>query len=190
MIRTSDNIEIRPGDFAAVRSFGWVSNLIATGEEAAYWITSAERRQKRKEVGKWTHAIQYIGGPDDLIIEAEPGGAQIRPFHYAEGWCLWSSGRPAFALTDAQRLATPAVAERYKDVGYSFLDYDAIALHSIGFDADWLRSYIETTKHQICSQLVDQIQHDLGQHLFTDERWPGFVDPLDIAIVISESALA
>lgn len=38
MIRTLDNVIAEPGDFAAVRTHGWVSNLIATGEEAAYWI--------------------------------------------------------------------------------------------------------------------------------------------------------
>jgi hypothetical protein len=190
MIRSSDNVVVEPGDFAAVRSFGWVSNLIATGEEAAYWITSAERRQKRKEVGKWTHAIFYMGGPHDLILEAEPGGARIRPFRYDTKDCLWSSGRPALALTPAQRLAAPDVARKYEHVGYSFLDYDAIALHALGSDAEFLRLYIAATKHQICSQLTDQCRLDLGSHLYADDRWPGFVDPLDIAIVISESALA
>lgn len=190
MLRSSDNVVVRPGDFAAVRSFGWVSNLIATGEEAAYWITSAERRQKRKEVGKWTHAIFYLGGPDDLILEAEPAGAVIVPFHYETRYCLWSSGRPALDLTDEQRLAAPGVGKQYEGTPYSFLDYDAIALHSLGLDADWLRDYIGDHGHQICSQLADQCRLDLGSHLFADDRWPGFVDPLDIAIVISESALS
>ena len=190
MIRSSDNVIVQPGDFAAVRSYGWVSNLIATGEEAAYWITSAERRQKRREIGKWTHAIFYVGGPDDLILEAETGGAQIVPFHYATQDVLWSSGRPALDLTPAQRLAAPDVARKYDGVPYSFLDYDAIALHSLGLDAEWLASYIASSKHQICSQLADQCRLDLGSHLFADDRWPGYVDPLDIAIVISDSALA
>lgn len=190
MIRSSDNVVVQPGDFAAVRTAGWVSNLIATGEEAAYWITSAERRQKRKEVGKWTHAIFYMGGPEDLILEAEAGGAQVRSFHYDTQDCLWSSGRYELDLTDAQRAQAMETGWRYHNVPYSFLDYDAIALHSLGLDASWLEDYIKSTKHEICSQLVDQCRLDLGSHLFTDDRWAGFVDPLDIAIVISDSALA
>jgi hypothetical protein len=190
MLRSSDNVVVQPGDFAAVRTAGWVSNLIATGEEAAYWITSAERRQKRKDVGKWTHAIFYMGGPDDLILEAESGGAQVRPFHYETRNCLWSAGRPALDLTVSQRSAAMATGWKYHNTPYSFLDYDAIALHSIGLEADWLHDFIETNKHMQCAQLTDQCRHDLGSHLFTDDRWPGFVDPLDIAIVISESALA
>jgi hypothetical protein len=190
MITSSDGKIVRPGDIAAVRTYGWASDLIATGEEAAYWISSAERRRKRKQVGKWTHAIFYMGGPEDLILEAESGGAQVRPFHYATKDVLWSAGRPALDLTPAQRAGAMAVGYRYKDVGYSFLDYEAVALHALGLKADWLKDYIASTKHWMCSALTDQCRLDLGSHLFTDERWPGFVDPLDIAIVISESALA
>lgn len=190
MIRSSDNVVVRPGDFAAVRTQGWVSNLIATGEEAAYWVSSAERRQKRKQVGKWTHAIFYMGGPHDLILEAEAGGAQVRPMHYGTSDCLWSSGRPLLDLTIEQRDMAMDIGWKYHNVPYSFLDYSAIAAHALGSDAELLEDYIKATGHEICSQLVDQCRLDMGSHLFSDDRWAGFVDPLDIAIVISESALA
>jgi hypothetical protein len=187
---------VEPGDFAAVRSSGQVSNLIQDGEEAVLWLQSRRHRQNRKSVGKWTHAILYVGGPSDLILEAEPGGCKLRPYHYDRPSTLWSTGRPALTLTPEQRAMVPGVAQVYananqgKGVPYSFLDYEAIGLHALGLKTDGLRDYISDTGHMICSQTVDQCRLDLGSHLFTDDRWPGYVDPLDIAIVISESALS
>ena len=196
MIRATDNIVIEPGDFAAVRSSGMISGLIQAGEQSVLWLESQNHRAAEAKIGKWTHAIFYAGGPDDLILEAEPGGARMRPFHYDMAGCMWSSGRPALALTAQQRQAAPIVAAVYanandgKGVPYSFADYEAIGAHALGISESWLKDFIASSGHMICSQLVDQCRLDLGSHLFSDGRWPGFVDPLDIALVISQSALS
>jgi hypothetical protein len=79
-----------------------------------------------------------------------------------------------------------AAAARYgptaahRGVGYSFLDYDAIAAHRLHLPVPGLRAYIGSTGHLICSQLCDQAYADVGAHLYADGRWPGYVTPLDL----------
>lgn len=75
------------------------------------------------------------------------------------------------------------VAQAYLDlVGtpYSWLDYQAIALHHLGIPAPHLKKFIQSTKHMICSQLVDEGALRGGWHLFDDGRWPGYVPPCDL----------
>jgi hypothetical protein len=36
----------------------------------------------------------------------------------------------------------------------------------------------------MCSQLADQCRADGGSHLFDDGRWPGYVTPLDIGLLL------
>ncbi|MGF1427857.1 hypothetical protein [Kitasatospora sp. LaBMicrA B282] len=130
----------------------------------------------------YEHAFILVG--DDEVVEAEPGGARQVPLStYGGHQTLWSSDR--IALTSDQRVAIIAAARRYLGVPYSFLDYAALATHRLRLPGGGLvKGYVADTRHQICSQLVDQCYQDAGIHLFSDGRWPGYVTPADLARVI------
>lgn len=126
----------------------------------------------------YQHAFVYLG--DGTVIEAEPGGARIRPLsEYSAGEIYWCS---AFSATDAQRTQIAQVARSFKGVDYSFLDYAAIAAHSLHIPAPGLRHYIGSTKHLICSQLAVRAW-DLGGVRLFPHRWAGYVDPLDLFLL-------
>ncbi|WP_431679392.1 hypothetical protein [Kitasatospora sp. KL5] len=139
-------------------------------------------------VGQWLngdgfadyeHAFVYVGGGE--LVEAQPGGAELRPLSvYDRRSALWSSGR--YDLTDAQRAAIVAAARGYVGVGYSVADYFALAAHRFRLPVGPLiKNYVASSRHMICSQLVDQCYLDAGVHLFSDGRWPGYVTPADLA---------
>lgn len=147
-------------------------------------------------VGQWLngsgfenyeHAFMDLG--DGTLIQAEPGGAQIRPLSIYDGrkvyWCdtLYSHTQPAHR----QEIADAARA--YKGVKYSFLDYGALAAHRLGLDTDFLRHYIQDTGHMICSQLVARAYADAGYAIFLDGRWDGFVTPGDLFLADVERML-
>jgi hypothetical protein len=129
------------------------------------------------------HAFSVAGfDPNDgtpIIVEAEPGGAVAVPLHYDPAQTVY------LHCPDPYREAVAAAALRYAaspghpGVGYSFLDYDALALHRMHIPAPGLQDYIADTGHMICSQLTDQAAADGGWHLFRDGRWPGYVTPGD-----------
>ena len=174
MIRTlGGTVDVLPGDFAAVRLESPVGVAIRVGE-----LLNGDGFRD------YEHAIFYVGGPQDLILEAEPGGAQLVPYHYDGSGVLWSSQNPKLGLTSMQRAAAVQVAESYKGVPYSFLDYAALAAHRLHIPAPDLRKFIASTGHMICSQLSDQCRFNIGSHLFADGRWPGYVTPADLAALI------
>jgi hypothetical protein len=164
---------VLPGDFAAVSLADDVARLISLGE----WLNG-------DAFAGYEHAIFYAGGQGDMILEAEPGGARLVPFHYDPQDCLWSSGLPGLGLNNTQRAIAYDTALHYRDIPYSFADYAALALHRLHVPAPGLRSFIGSTGHMICSQLVDRCRLDLGSHLFSDGRWPGYVTPADLAGLI------
>jgi len=183
-VHTTDGLLVMPGDFAAVRMGGDVGTLIHLGE-----ILNGDG------FADFEHAITYIGGPDDLILEAEPSGAKINPMHYQHGDVLWSTGNPALNLTDTQRARVPFVCDPLQGTPYSALDYFALAGHRLHFPAlpIWpgprghpvtLQTFISDTRHQICSQMCDDVRQLLGFQLFKDHRWTGYVTPADLANVI------
>jgi cell wall-associated NlpC family hydrolase len=119
------------------------------------------------------HVVIYIG--NGLIVEAEPGGARIAELsEYNGDTIVWLHCPPQYgqAVADAARalVGTP----------YSFLDYDALALHRLHIPAPGLRNYISASGHAICSQLADIAAQRGGWELFDDGRWPGYVVPGDI----------
>ena len=139
-------------------------------------------------VGQWMlgdgfsefeHAFVYVG--NGSVIEAEPGGARIRSLAEYETFTVqWSSEK--IQLTDAQRAAVVDSANGLLGTPYSFLDYCALAAHRLGLkplDA-LIKGRVESSRHLICSQLVDRIYADAGVHLFNDGRWPGYVTPGDL----------
>jgi len=158
-----------PGDWAVCKVTGpgnkveWMQRLSGGGRAACEYV----------------HAV-YLVAPG-IIVEAVPSGARRVPVHYPAATLWWSTG--LIPKTDAARIKSIAAANSYADrkTGYSYLDYAAIGLHAWHIPAPGLRGYIASTGHEICSQLVDQIELDGGTHLFNDGRWPGYVRPLDLA---------
>lgn len=106
------------------------------------------------------------------IVEAEPGGAVHVPMHYEAARVFWL--RPPSPEV-GQAVAAAAIG--LKGIGYSFLDYDALAAHRLHIPAPGLRGYIADTGHMICSQLADEAARRGGWQLFADDRWPGYVTP-------------
>ncbi len=160
--------QIQPGDFAAVVMHGPAGLAVRIGE----WANG-------NGFGNYEHALIAIGGGQ--IVQAMPDGATcIR--RGVELGDLWSTG--IINPTSAQRLAIVAAARSYVGVGYSSLDYLALAAHRLHLPTPVLRHFIASTHHMICSQLVDQCYFDAGVHLFDDGRWPGYVTPADLAGLI------
>lgn len=165
-----------PGDFAVVHSRGFVGNEIARMQRWSR-VTDPHRTG-------WVHAI--TGLPDGMIIEAEPGGAVIRPYHYDDYDVCWSTGRVEPPRT-ASRDRMIEAAHRYEGTGYSYLTYGAIAAHQWHVPVPGLRRFIAWTGEQICSELSDQIAHDGDWFLFAG-RWAGYVRPYDLAMLIGAPA--
>jgi hypothetical protein len=124
------------------------------------------------------HAFMDLG--DGTLIEAEPGGARIRPLdEYTEAEIHWCDG----IYSRVGQSLRPVIADEARKLAgtpYSFLDYDALVLHRFHVDTDGLRHYIGDTGHLICSQLVDTASTRGGYSIFRDNRWPGFVTPGDL----------
>ncbi|MFH8569976.1 hypothetical protein [Streptomyces sp. NPDC017993] len=152
-----------PGDIGLTQISGHVGRLIRIGQ----WLNG-------NGFADYQHAFLVL--PDNQLLEAEPGGARVRPLSSYEGvevLYVCPSG-----LSERQRADICSASRAYVDVPYSFLDYVAIAAHRIHLPVPGLRRYISATGHMICSQLVDQCYKDAGVHLFDDGRWSGYVTPL------------
>jgi len=187
---TGAPIERQPGDLCACR----ISGAGGIAIDFAQWLNGA------KAFSHWDHVKVYVG--DGKILQAEPGGAQIISQPVIPGE-LWSTGIPSLALSEEQQARVPALAETYRGIGYSALDYQALAAHRLhlpdlpvwpepkpggGHRLVTLQDFIGATGHQMCSQLADDFRLRLGSHLFDDNRWPGYVTPFDIGDLITRLA--
>lgn len=105
------------------------------------------------------------------IVEAEPGGAREVELTYDN--VRW------LKCPDQFRDAVSAVARHMasEKIPYSWADYAACGLHRFHVPVPHLKKYIQTSKHMMCSQLVDRCANYGGWHLFRDGRWDGFVTP-------------
>jgi cell wall-associated NlpC family hydrolase len=169
---------VKPGDFGLVHMGGQGGKWINIGQK----INSALRGDK--SAADYQHAFIYAGVGS--IVEAMPSGAKANPFHYSTG-VLWSS--QYITLTALDRIAIVSAACEYIGVGYSWVDYFAIATHTLHLPhAPNLKEYVASSKHMICSQLVDQCYQDAGVHLFNDGRWPGYVTPDALAGLLHPGA--
>lgn len=176
---------IKPGDFCCVPISGAVGKLISIGE----WLNGSG-------FGDYDHAEIYVGLPDNkspfgYTMGAYPGGARLVALPKAPAFlpdALWSSDY--IPLTDDQRKAIVQYALACKDIPYSFADYLALAAHRLHVPVPELKDYIGSSEHLICSQLVDLCYDRAGVHLFSDERWPGYVTPADLANLIKEAMRA
>lgn len=159
-------VQPQPGDFGVVHM----------GGDSGWWIHAGEI-VNGDGFADYEHAFVYVGGAQ--IVEAEPGGAKLARVHYQD--VLWSTDH--IPLTLGQREAIVLAAVKYVGTPYSAMDYFAIAAKRLGFQAivPGLKNYVASSKHMICSQLVDQCYQDAGVHLFKDGRWPGYVTPAALA---------
>lgn len=123
----------------------------------------------------WEHA--FVTLPGGYILEAEPGGAVIRPLHYDTVY--WCNGiyKAAPAVRNASPVLLAQIGDELKGTPYSALDYYALMLHRFGMKDPGLERYIASEKHMICSQLVDVYYQRLGAEIFSDHRWNGYVTP-------------
>lgn len=126
----------------------------------------------------WEHA--FVTLPGGLILEAEPGGARIVPFNYGSVYWCTAIYDHAPNVKNASPIALALEAGKLEGIPYSFLDYGALTAHRLHLWTPGLKRYIQTSKHEICSQLVDDFYWQLGEQIFTDGRWPGYVTPASL----------
>lgn len=147
-----------------------ISGNVGKGIKIGQWLNG-------EGFSRWEHAFVLL--PGNLILEAEPGGAVIRPLHYRDANVYWCGG--IYATSPTVRNASPIIlaetANPLEGIGYSFLDYAALSAHRLHIPAPHLRAYISSTGHEICSQMADEFYLRLGAHIFDDGRWAGDVTP-------------
>lgn len=150
--------EPRPGDIGLVRIPGAGGFLIRVGQ----WLNG-------DGFADLEHAFVCVGGGE--LVEAEPGGARLRPLSQYDGagvvWlCCPAQYGGAVARAARSGVGTP----------YSWLDYFALAAHRLRIPVPGLRIYIESEHHAMCSAFADQCAAAGGWHLFR-RRWAGYVTP-------------
>ena len=147
----------------------------------------------------YDHAEIYIGqpdkdGPNGYTCSAYPNntdpgctGRHVLPYPPAKlPGSIWSSG--IITLTPAQRAGILGWCEAHPRVPYSWADYGALALHALHIPAPGLKAYIASTASMICSQYTDAAYAANGVHLFSDQRWSGYVTPGDLADLLQAKA--
>jgi uncharacterized protein YycO len=159
-----------PGDVGCVPIHGDVGWLISVGE-----------RLNGNAFAQYDHAFVYVG--DGQVIEAEPGGAREADLsEYDPGSIAW------IRCPDQYRQAVAEAARELKGVGYSAADYFALALHRFHLPAPWLRTYVNSSKHEICSQLCVTAARRGGWKILPDSDWSGYVTPADLAALAEPPA--
>lgn len=162
----------QPGDFFLAPMIGDVGKLIAVGQ-----MLNGEGFRK------YQHAGIYLGS--GLTIEAYPGGAIYADIkRFAPDSLVWSTGLVALSQRDRDRIVS--IARTYFGTPYSFLDYAALAAKRFHVPTPHLKKFIGSSKHMICSQLVDRVYMEADVHLFSDGRWPGYVTPASLGMMLDE----
>lgn len=155
----------RPGDFGLTEIRGITGWLVGLGQFL------------NGDASIFSHAFVVLD--DGTVMEAQPGGARITPLEtYSRRPVAFSTH---LATTEAQRDEIVRQARLLEGTPYSFLDYLALALTRLRVRPRWLRRYVASTGHMICSQLVDEAYRRAGVHLFTDGRLSQDVTPGDLA---------
>jgi hypothetical protein len=161
----------QPGDIGLTNITGPVGWAI----RAAQWLNGD---------GYTPYEHAFVVLPAGLLIEAQPGGAAIRPLTAYDARHVAYVSPP---LTGGQRTLIAETAASLRGTPYSFLDYLAIAAHRLRLPVPGLRRYVAATGHLICSQLADEAYRRAGVHLFADGRWPGYVTPADLWQLLGSS---
>jgi len=154
----------QPGDFALTKIAGITGRFISAGQ---YLVGDGAPVQ---------HAYVYVG--DGLIVQAMPGGAELIPLEDANEPVVWSTGK--IPLTAAQRRAIVNEAINLVGTPYSFLDYGSIALAHYRIRPAWVRDFVASTDHLICSQLVVEAYRRAGVELFGPAHLAGDYTPGDL----------
>ena len=146
------------GDYGCVATSGFVGFLIQLGT-----------------MTKFNHSFIYVG--DGKIVEATPlHGVILSPVSKYED-IAWNKGE---AKSDEQR--QNLVKEAFTHLGrrYSFLDYVAIILRMLRFQAPgWLTYKLSMTTSEICSELVARVYRKCGFSIDGDK--PDFyITPSDL----------
>jgi hypothetical protein len=171
--------DLRPGDVIFPSIHGYAGALVGAGQ--VILGDAGPREWKVRHVAMMTSVYpnELTASPRPLIVQAMPGGAEevpLTPESFAEGFPIL---RPMF--DNSQGVEALTAARRYIGVPYSFADYAAIAgRHLLALQPTQrtpFDRYVTSTKHMICSQLVDQALTDAGYHLFNDGRLPQDVTP-------------
>lgn len=143
-----------------------IAGNVGKGIELGQWLNG-------EGFEMWEHAFVLL--PGNLILEAEPGGAVIRPLHYDTVY--WCDGIYNLLPQPPNEQQLGIIANPLKGVPYSFLDYAALVTHRLHLPVPGLRDYIKSSGHMICSQMADAFYQRLGAHIFDDDRWNGDVTP-------------
>lgn len=170
-----------PGTIGLSRLPGVFGLTVHAGQWLVTKLDHVRLKTGNEAWADWQHAFVYLGGGN--VMSAEPGGAKIRP---TTRWnpIYWCTGIAA-QYTPSELQYAADEARKFEHVPYSFIDYLAIAAHTLHIPAPGLKGYIASTRHVICSQLCDESYSNAGLHLFKN-RWPGYVDPLDLYILDQE----
>lgn len=163
-----------PGDFALTRISGFTGRAIAAGQ----WLIG--------DGSPVQHAMIYVGG--GYVVQAMPGGAEMIRLEDANEPVIWSTDigastpaqRRVWGMSPDKRRAVVREALALVDTPYSFVDYASIGLAAWHIRPAWVRNFVASTSHMICSQLVDEAYKRAGVQLFDDGRLPGDVTPGDL----------
>lgn len=180
---------VLPGAFGLVRQHTLGQGVIA-GLEGLFGIGSP-----------FVHAFLVLDNGEVIGAQPGPAGAVIEPVqpyldrHAADPDSVvfcdapirrrladYGGGDPDGHLEAALRRLVVAAGRSFEARRYSFLDYVWLAaLHTLGDRAPaWLARKVESTRHVICSQLVDAAFALAGVQLYTDGRFAGSVTPGDL----------
>jgi hypothetical protein len=141
-----------------------------------WWISAGQALSG--DAANWTHA--FIVLDQDTVIQAEPKGARIAPLapYLAPDAAVFLHGWPRLNRFQVAKLQNEA--ERLRGTPYSFLDYLSLAALALRIRPQWLKNYVASSGHMICSQLVDHLMCVVGAQLFDDGRPSQDVTPGDI----------
>ncbi|WP_395759488.1 hypothetical protein OIE82_27175 [Streptomyces althioticus] len=158
-----------PGDFGLTKIRGLAGAFVNFGQ----WFVG--------DFAPVQHALVYVG--DGLVVQAMPSGAELIRLEDASPVVKWSTG--LVELKTWQRLKIRDEALHLVGTPYSFLDYVSIALERLGVRPRFIRDYVASSGHLICSQLVCEAYSRAGVELFPG-TFPGDVTPGDLYKLLKE----
>lgn len=157
----------RPGDFFLTQITGFGGFLIRIAQALS------------GDASRYTHAGIVLD--DYTVVQAMPGGATIVPLEEIMG--KQPLAFSYYDLDDETRQTISDLGRSFEGVPYNFLDYLTLGLLALGIRPKRLRKYVHSSKHAICSQLVDRVYNLADVQLFDDGRDSGDVTPGDLAHV-------
>lgn len=182
----------QPGDFCLVSGRPWYvtwpirAGEYLNGDGFGHFVTFPD---DTRHFEGFSHAFVVIESGN--IIEAEPGGARLAalaPYRdTTQGGTFVSS---TWDLTAEQRQTICANAEKHLGRPYSGMDYVALFAHRLHLPLPGLRQFVADSRHEICSQLVDDVYTESDLHMFQDGRWPGYVTPMGLYAALTGPVIA